>query len=240
MSNELHLGDCLDVMRGMADGSVDAIVTDPPYPGLKGNIEYKGTKGVTPQKTATRTVGNVWGDSIEWVREAWRITRFGMIVFCSHHNLAMFRNELSDAEVPGLAVWYKRNSPPPVNNVPWQETEFIWLFKKQPGLKWKNLRTLYDVPLLQAGCFASERMLNRDGSTAHPTQKPVLLIKRLLACTDPGATILDPFMGSGTTGVACIKTERKFIGIEIDPTYFAIAEKRIAEAAMQLPLFEMA
>ena len=55
-----------------------------------------------------------------------------------------------------------------------------------------------------------------------------------MASTKPGDTILDPFMGSGTTGVACMQTGRKFIGIEIDPTYFAIAEKRIKEAQMQL------
>jgi DNA modification methylase len=53
-----------------------------------------------------------------------------------------------------------------------------------------------------------------------------------------GATILDPFMGSGTTGVACVKTGRNFIGVEIDPTYYAIAERRIHDAQQQPPLFE--
>jgi DNA modification methylase len=56
--------------------------------------------------------------------------------------------------------------------------------------------------------------------------------------SEPGETVLDPFMGSGTTGVACVKTGRNFIGIEIDPTYFAIAEKRIADAQLQMPLFD--
>ena len=68
----------------------------------------------------------------------------------------------------------------------------------------------------------------------HPTQKPVELLAKLIQmATLQGDTILDPFMGSGTTGVACVQTGRNFIGIEIDPTYFAIAEKRIAEAQMQ-------
>ena len=68
----------------------------------------------------------------------------------------------------------------------------------------------------------------------HPTQKPLALIKELiLSCTLEGDTVLDPFMGSGTTGVACVQTGRNFIGIEIDPAYFAIAEKRIAEAQLQ-------
>jgi len=66
----------------------------------------------------------------------------------------------------------------------------------------------------------------------HPTQKPIELMKWCIDMVE-GATILDPFMGSGTTGVACVQTGRNFIGIEIDPTYFAIAEKRIKDAQMQ-------
>ena len=71
----------------------------------------------------------------------------------------------------------------------------------------------------------------------HPTEKPVALMKWILEkYTHEGDTILDPFMGSGTTGVACVQTGRNFIGIEIDPTYFAIAERRIKEAQEQLKL----
>ena len=71
----------------------------------------------------------------------------------------------------------------------------------------------------------------------HPFEKPVSLIERLLRIyTNPGGLVLDPFMGSGTTGVACVQTGRNFIGIEIDPKYFAIAEKRIRDAQQQLRL----
>lgn len=70
-----------------------------------------------------------------------------------------------------------------------------------------------------------------------PTQKPVDLCAYLInTYSNPGDTIFDPFMGSGTTGVACVQTGRNFIGIEIDPTYYAIAEKRIKDAQMQLRL----
>lgn len=78
---------------------------------------------------------------------------------------------------------------------------------------------------------------NNDG---HPTQKPIALYAYLIRTyTNPGDTVLDFTCGSGTTGVACIKTGRNFIGCEIDPTYFAVAQKRISEAAMQLPLLEV-
>jgi len=76
--------------------------------------------------------------------------------------------------------------------------------------------------------------------TEHPTTKPLWLMQRLITVsTNPDMTVLDCFAGSGTTGVACVQTGRNFIGIEIDPTYFAIAEKRIAEAQMQ-PRLEQA
>ena len=73
----------------------------------------------------------------------------------------------------------------------------------------------------------------------HPTQKPLRVMQWTLDMLriPPGATVFDPFMGSGTTGVACVRTGRKFIGCEIDPTYYAIAQRRIAEAQMQPPLF---
>ena len=71
-------------------------------------------------------------------------------------------------------------------------------------------------------------------NTAHPTTKPIWIMKEFVTrSTAEEMTVLDCFMGSGTTGVACVQTGRKFIGIEIDPTYFAIAEKRIKEAQMQ-------
>ena len=72
----------------------------------------------------------------------------------------------------------------------------------------------------------------------HPTQKPLALMAWVIQNYTPqGATVFDPFMGSGTTGVACVRTGRRFIGCEIDPTYYAIAQRRIAEAQMQPPLF---
>jgi site-specific DNA-methyltransferase (adenine-specific) len=73
----------------------------------------------------------------------------------------------------------------------------------------------------------------------HPTQKPVAVMKWIIELTTKGGdTIFDPFMGSGTTGVACLQLGRNFIGCEIDPKYYAIAEKRIREAAMQEVMFK--
>ena len=81
-------------------------------------------------------------------------------------------------------------------------------------------------------------LLGKEGSRQHPTQKPVLLLERVLEAYDKPKTILDPFMGSGTTGVACMNLGRKFMGIEIEPKYFDIACERISNAQAQGRLFE--
>ena len=81
------------------------------------------------------------------------------------------------------------------------------------------------------------RPMNMDGGKKHPTQKPVLVMRWCLGFVPNAQTILDPFMGSGTTGVACAKMGRKFIGIELDPEYFDIACKRIEEAYRQPDMF---
>ena len=110
----------------------------------------------------------------------------------------------------GWLVWNK-----PERNFSLSEAELAW--------------TNISMPIRVIDCHRS------DSGREHPTQKPVGVMKFSIekAKLPEGATILDPYMGSGTTGVACVQTGRNFIGIEIDPTYFAIAERRIKEAQMQ-------
>lgn len=239
MTVELICGDCLDVMKSLPDGSVDAVVTDPPFVGLKGgyerDVQYGGV-ATAPNNRAS--VGDEWVASWDWLDAAWRVCRYGMLVFCSFHSIEGPITQLPNAKRMGLLTWYKRNAAPQGKNVPRYSTEFVWMLSKQPGLKWDAFKTtMFDIPFPPAGCFASERVLEEGTKrAAHPTQKPLELMIELLACNP--ASVLDPFMGTGTTGVACVQTGRNFIGIEIDPTYYAIAQKRIAEAQAQpaLPL----
>ena len=89
--------------------------------------------------------------------------------------------------------------------------------------------------IIRPGAYGIPKIIPR--AHQHPTQKPVELAAHFIKLhTRPGDTVLDPFMGSGTTGVACAQTGRNFIGIEIDAGYFAIAQRRIAEAQAQLAL----
>lgn len=233
MTVQLIHGDCLDVLKTLDAGSVDAVVTDPPYPGLKGGLTHSSPH-VTATALPTTTVGELWGGNLESLSEFRRVARYGAIVFCSWHSIGRVR-ELLGGEAVGLVTWHKRNSQHSFRNRPHYTCEYAWLIEYAPGMNWKVVKTLYDIPGLAAGCFASERVLMPDSKrAAHPTQKPVELMTALIQSA--GATILDPFMGSGTTGVAAVKTGRNFIGIEISEEYYNVAEKRIREAQAQLPI----
>ena len=95
---------------------------------------------------------------------------------------------------------------------------------------------MWDIPNLTAGCVSTgERVTKKDGSVAHPTQKPTSLIVCLLEVG--GETVLDPFIGSGTTAVACERLNRRWIGIEIEEKYCEIAARRIEKENQQLKLF---
>ena len=129
-----------------------------------------------------------------------------------------------------LHIWHKSIPIHPnskIGNVAGHQFEKI--YTKDFGKKCMVFREMAIIPNFRA----CKKELVSDGPDGHPTQKPISLMKKLIMKTNPGDTILDPFMGSGTTGVACVQTGRKFIGVEIDPDYYAIARTRIKEALMQ-------
>jgi site-specific DNA-methyltransferase (adenine-specific) len=245
MSFELHLGDCLTVMRTLPDGCVDAVVTDPPYGHSNGNGDLAsariGVKGARQNPLAT-----IENDAPEdyyplmqgFLEQAARVMKPESSCCCccccgggpnpTFANVALLMDRYLDffhavvwdksARGPGLGWRYRRNY------------EFVMVAKPKGGkLSWADPdlavpNVLYVAPVANGN---------------HPTTKPVVLMKKfILWHTKLGDTVLDPFMGSGTTGVACVQTGRSFIGIELDPGYFAIAQKRIEQAAMQPSLFD--
>ena len=229
---DLRLGDCLEILPTLTAGSVDAVVTDPPYPGLAGNLDHEFTGGVAPRRSSYSVVGVPWGGDLSPLRECQRIARYGAIVFCSYHSVTTVPALVGGKPI-ALLTWYKRNSQPTIRNRPHYTTEYIWIIEFNPGANWKCLETMYDIPGLQAGCFATERIVD-GGKAVHPTQKPVSLMVEL--CRPFSGTILDPYMGTGSTGLAAHKFGLPFLGIERDPDYFAIAQRRIEQAQAQLRL----
>jgi len=307
-------GDCLEVMRGFPDKSVDAVITDPPY--------FRIVDAQWDKQWKTLDEYLAWLDVVsdEWKR-----------ILKDNGSLMIFADDMVSAYVQVLIdkkllllnniVWYKTNNLPikatwsyrkfapmterilfysaqydptgwetvklDMNNfVPLRE--YFRKYQEAMGLNIKQINsrlghrkaehafywgsTQWDLPTPETYAELAKiptnhefvrreyedlrreyedlrRPFNADGetldvitgpivsakdNTAHPTTKPLWLMQRLVTVsTNPDMTVLDCFMGSGTTGVACVQTGRNFIGIEIDPTYFAIAERRIAEAQKQ-------
>lgn len=203
---ELIQGDCLEVMKGMDDKSVDAVITDPPY-GLGYDASNSNQQGI--QKF----------DVLEGDNSPFDITPLLMFpdVICWGLPQLVINIPI------GVGAWYSWDKITKNGlKVRISECEYAWHRK---ATKTRMFRHLW------SGAYkASESGEKR----LHPTQKPIDLMKWCIElCSNEGDTIFDPFMGSGTTGVACVQTGRNFIGIEIDPDYFAIAERRIKEAQMQ-------
>lgn len=209
-----------EILPAFAPNSIDLLVVDPPYLHLNGDV-------ILPE-TGRNVVGNPWDANTDWLRPAWTIAALGMFVCCSFKDVTDVRTGLPEAQPVALLTWYKRNSPPAVQNVPRYMTEFIWAFKKSPGLDWHSLgSTLIDIPK----CAPPERIMTRDGA-AHPSQKPVALIHRLLRVG--GTSLLDPFAGTGTSLVAAKQVGIRAIGIEKDERYCELAANRLAQGVMAL------
>ncbi len=235
----LYNADCLNVAPTLA--GVDAVITDPPY--LTADSQVKlGGKGVTPVRVESHAVGMPWGYSLDWVDVVAQLNPKQWVIYCNSYMLGGLITKLEAYTKFGTVfVWRKSNAPVPTRNVPRFDCEFI-VWVKQHGAT--NVRARHfdsqviDVPMPQAGCFAVERITVNGGRAAHPTQKPLKVVSPFVRnLTEPGWTILDPFAGTGTTGVAALLEGRRFIGIEIDEGYCAIARKRIEDAAAQPLLF---
>jgi len=211
----LYQGDCLQVMPAL--GKVDAVVTDVPY-------------GISQKSNGLRRLD--YGD---WDHESATpsamaaISRLrsvpSIIAWCDWRQLSAMASSAPGRSERTL-TWAKPN--PPVLNgqsLFLSATEHAF-YGKLPGA-W-----------FSGGCIKSFWIGPPPPDREHPTQKPVwLMMECVKATVASGATCFDPFMGSGTTGVACVNLGRKFIGIERDPDYFDICVKRITDAHRQADLF---
>lgn len=215
MNYTLHLGDCLEYMKTLPDGAVDCVVTDPPY-GIGENQRRVMSRG-------NLAVPTDYG-SFSW--DTQRVTRAHVddMRRVSQQQVIWGGNYYADW-LPASSSWLVWDKVNGTND--FADCELAWTSHKKAV---RRFVYMWNGMLKQ---LPEDRF--------HPTQKPVALMKWVLEnYTNPGDTIFDPFMGSGTTGVACMQTGRKFIGCEIDEKYFAIAKKRIEDAAAQLHLFEVA
>lgn len=214
----------------MPDKSVDLIVTDPPY-----QMESDGGGGCFGSKNRAyvNEISTMReGITQEYLDEMIRVCKTpNMYLFCSKDQLPQYLNYALEHNLRwDLLMWHKSNPIPACNNKYLSDTEYIVYMHKDARIR---------------GDYATKKKywvteINKKDKDKwkHPTIKPMQIIRTLIInSSDPGDIILDPFIGSGTTAVASIKENRRYIGFEIDKQYFDIATKRIETEKQQLTLF---
>ena len=209
---ELWHGDCLELMKNIPDGYVDLVLTDPPY-GMAFKSNYRKEK-----------YNEIKNDkSLEWlekyVGECFRILKHNTAVyfFCSWHNVDVFKQAIEKKfKIKNILIWEKNNTS-------------MGDLKASYAPKYEMIIFAHkERRLLNGFRYADIIKANRTGNKLHPTEKPVDLLELFIKnSSDENAVVFDGFMGSGSTGVACVNTNRNFIGIELDDRYFQIAKQRI-------------
>lgn len=215
----IYNGDCLDILPSIEDGTVDSIITDPPY---YLGMTHNGIKGSFSDLALCKPF------FINLFKEYKRVLKKDGCVyfFCDWRGYAFYYPLFDDIlHANNMLVWYKSGRPMP-RSYGFSHELLIFTGK----LKSRNPRDYFSNVFMIHKSFASGA-IQIDGAKQHPTQKPIRLIKKLiLDSTEYGDLVLDTFFGSGTTGVACIETGRKCIGIEIKEDFFEISKKRCEQA----------
>ena len=219
---ELYLGDCREVLPTL--GRVSATITDPPYSfqtqtGARTRNDNKHAGDVLVPFSVTFDDLKERLDLCGSITDRWMVASVDW-----RHGISLEATPPENCKFVRAGAWVKSNSAPQfTGDRPAPGWEFVACLHSSSGkMRWNGggKRGVWHTSI--------------ENQNGHPTPKPVhLMVEWVEDFTDRGETILDPFMGSGTTGVACVKLGRKFIGIEIEPKYFDIACKRISDALKQ-------
>ncbi|SIS59480.1 modification methylase [Roseivivax lentus] len=246
--NTILEGDCIAEMEALPEASVDLIFADPPY-----NLQLKGALH-RPDNSLVDAVDNDWDQfqsfqaydtfTRAWLKAARRLLKpNGAIwVIGSYHNIFRVGAALQDEGFWMLndVVWRKSNPMPNFRGKRFTNAHetMIWASKSDAAkytFNYEALKALNEGIQMRSDwvlpiCNGGERLKGADGQKAHPTQKPEALLHRVLvASTNPGDVVLDPFFGTGTTGAVAKMLGRDWIGIEREADYRAVAAERIAK-----------
>lgn len=222
-------GDCLDVLPTLS--GIDAVVTDPPYALVnKWGVADRGPGRGRRWLEFSWDEGDAATIVLTALRAAFLLLPSSAFIFTSTDIVSAISAELRNAGMtPKPFVWVKTCPPPPMPGNWWPSAFDLCLYAYRSGAwfghKDGKRKNVWTGDSLRNG--NSEKV-------GHPNQKPVALLTHILTgLAEPDATVLDPFAGSGSTGIACIRTGRRFIGIEKDPTYFDIARRRLERELAQ-------
>jgi DNA modification methylase len=233
----MHKGDALTILRDLPDASVDAVITDPPYSSggtFRGDRTTDPTNKYVPTKEVVNFHATFSGDNRDqrtfgfwaslWIAECQRVTKPGglLLSFIDWRQFPTLSDliQMHGWVWRGAVVWDKTQGMRPTAGRFRQQAEFVLWASNGP--------MPYDMtePCLP-GVFRHAPFQGK----MHIAGKPEALMRDLIAIVPAGGLVLDPFAGSGTTGVAALKTGRRFIGIEITEHYYDVATQRLGEAA---------
>ncbi|MBI2663658.1 site-specific DNA-methyltransferase [Candidatus Woesearchaeota archaeon] len=243
----IYLGNALERLKELPDESVDLIFADPPYNmSKKKGLGWKYSKHITMQEQWDMfSKDGYFQFNQQWIKEALRVLKHGgsLWISGSFHNIyqvGFILQHYNDVKINNSIVWFKPNAQPNITCRFFTESteHLIWASKNGNKKKWKfnyqwtkdgiedhinpkgkQTRNVWVIPLTPK----KEKLAG-----VHPTQKPEELLRRIiLSCTEEGDTVLDPFLGSGTTSVVAKNFNRNSIGIELNKKYKRIINKRL-------------
>lgn len=207
---KLLQGDCLELMKDIPNGSVDLVLTDIPYGEV--NRESNGLRNLDKNKADIVTF-----DLQELTKTLCDKTKGSIYMFCGIGQVSAIRATMVEKGLSTrLCIWEKTNPSPMNGQVIWLSGIECCVYGKKKNATFNEhcKNTVFRFPTVKG--------------KLHPTQKPIDLMKYLIeVSSNENDIVLDPFMGSGSTGVACVNTNRSFIGFELDENYFNIAYHRI-------------
>ena len=228
--DEIYCMDCLEGMSKIESGTVSLVIADPPYElqqhngaGAFGRANRDYHQGIDHLQT---------GVSDLVLYEMLRVCKHpNMYVFCSKDQLPqLFNFALQNKLSYDLLTWHKTNPVPTCNNKYLSDTEYIMFMRKGANI--------YGTYESKRKYFVTPTNTEDKRAWGHPTPKPVNIIRTLIEnSTMEGDLVLDPFMGSGTTAIAAIRSNRHYIGFELSEEYHKICQKRINVEAQQQSLF---
>ncbi len=249
--NSILDGDCVERMNALPEASIDMVFADPPY-----NLQLEGEL-LRPNHSRVDGVDNDWDRfegfqaydayTADWLQAARRVLKPDgtLWVIGSYHNIYRVGAQLQDLGFWMLndIIWRKTNPMPNFRGRRFTNAHetLIWCARDKDSkyrFNYDAMKALNDDLQMRSDwlfplCTGRER-LKEDGRKAHPTQKPESLMYRvILASTEVGDVVLDPFFGTGTTGAVAKKLGRKYIGIEREESYVALAEQRLAKVRQQ-------
>ena len=228
--NKIYNEDCLEGMKRIPDGSVDLIVTDPPY-----LMNYKTGRRKDKTHRFNDVILNDDNEQLitDYVKECYRIMKddTAMYLFCSSNKVDFFKSELEKKfSIKNMIIWVKNNhTAGDLESAFGRKYEIVFLVNKgQRKFNGERLTDIWEFPKVSS-----------DGQL-HQNQKPIELIKRCIEKhSNVGDVVFDGFMGSGTTAAAALDTNRNYIGFELDEYYFNVAEKRIKNHTTQTDIFNL-